>query len=146
MRVMVLVKATDWSEAGPAPTAEMGPMFEAMGRFNEELAAAGVLQAGEGLKPSSTGKRVVLQGPERRVEDGPFAPADAQVAGFWIWKVRDLAEAVSWARRCPDPMPGGGVLELRPIFEAEDFGEAMSPELVKMESDFRDRLASADRL
>jgi hypothetical protein len=142
MRVMVLVKATDWSEAGLAPTEEMAPMFEAMGQFNEELAAAGVLQAGEGLKPSSLGKRVVL-GPERRVEDGPFAPAEAQVAGFWTWNVRDLDEAVSWARRCPDPMPGGGVLELRPLFEAEDFGEAMSPELVEMESQLRERLAAS---
>ena len=145
MRVMVLVKATDWSEAGPAPTAEMGPMFEAMGRFNEELAAAGVLKAGEGLKPSSTGKRVVQGGPERRVEDGPFAPAEAQVAGFWIWEVRDMDEALSWARRCPETMPGGGVLELRPLFETEDFGEAVSPELVQMENELRERLAGADR-
>lgn len=134
MRVMVLVKATADSEAGRMPsTGEL----EAMGRFNEELAAAGVMEAGEGLHPSSAGKRVVFDGPEREVVDGPFAASNELVAGFWIWNVRDMDEALGWARRCPNPMRTRSELELRPIFEMEDFGDAMTPELAEREERLR---------
>ena len=108
-----------------------------MGRFNEELVNAGVMQAGEGLHPSSRGKRVVFDGPEREVVDGPFAATSEIVAGFWIWKVRDMDEAIAWAKRCPNPMPTRSELELRPIFESEDFGEAMTPELKAQEERLR---------
>ena len=103
MRVMVLVKATEESEAGIMPSTEL---LSAMGKYNEELIAAGIMQAGEGLKPSSEGKRVAFDGPGRTVIDGPFAATRELVAGFWLWQVRDMAEAVEWARRCPNPMPG----------------------------------------
>ncbi len=139
MRVMVLVKASPESEAGVMPS---GELLTAMGRFNEELAQAGVLLAGEGLHPSARGKRVRIAGDERTVLDGPFADTPALVAGFWIWQVRDMDEAVAWARRCPDPMPGGGELELRPVFEAEDFGEAMTPELREQEDRLREQVAN----
>jgi len=140
MRVMVLVKATGDSEAGLPPGPEMTEMFRAMGRFNEELVKAGVMLSGDGLKPSKEGKRIAFDGPERTVIDGPFAATRELVAGYWIWEVRDMAEAVEWAKRCPNPMPGPSELEIRPFYETEDFGDAMTPELREQESRLRDRL------
>jgi len=136
MRVMVLVKATAESEAGIMPSTEL---LAAMGRFNQELADAGILQAGEGLHPSSRGKRIAFDGPDRRVIDGPFAATRELVAGFWIWQVKDMEEAVAWAKRSPNPMPGPSEIEIRRIFEAEDFGEAMTPELVELEERLREQ-------
>jgi hypothetical protein len=118
MRVMVLVKATKDSEAGTMPTAEL---LSAMGNFNEELIKAGMMLAGDGLKASSHGKRIAFDGPKRSVIDGPFAATSELVAGFWIWQVKDLAEAVEWAKRCPNPMPGPSELEIRPLYEESDF-------------------------
>lgn len=141
MRVMVLVKATADSEAGTMPPTEL---LEEMGRYNEELAAAGVLKAGEGLHPSSAGKRVRFDGMARAVVDGPFPQVGELVAGFWLWEVKDMAEAVEWAKRCPNPMPDGGELELRPLFELADFGEAMTPELADQEERLRERVAADD--
>lgn len=127
MRVMVLVKATKGSEAGTMPDEQT---LTEMGKFNEALVKAGVLVAGEGLHASSRGKRVHLAKGERTVIDGPFAETRELVAGYWIWQVRSMDEALEWARRCPDPMPGEEAeLELRPVIEAEDFGEALTPEL-----------------
>ena len=124
MRVMVLVKATADSEAGAMPSSEL---IEAMGRFNEELANA---------------KRVAFDGPSRMVIDGPFAETKEVVAGFWIWEVKDMAEAVEWVKRCPNPMPGPSEIEIRPIFEAADFGDALTPELAAQEDRIRERLAA----
>lgn len=138
MRVMVLVKATKDSEAGVMPSAEL---LEAMGRYNEELANAGVLLAGEGLHPSSKGKRVAFDGPRRAVTDGPFPHTGELVAGFWLWKVKDMAEAVEWAKRCPNPMPGPSEIEIRPLFEAADFGDALPPEVAEQERRIRERTA-----
>lgn len=138
MRVMVLVKATKDSEAGTMPSAEP---LEAMGKFNEELADVGIMILGEGLHPSSKGKRVAFDGPNRTVIDGPFSQTNELVAGFWIWQVKDLAEAVEWAKRCPNPMPGPSELEIRPIFEAEDFGDLMTPDLLAQEERIRDKTA-----
>jgi hypothetical protein len=118
MRVMVLVKATGDSEAGILPTAEM---LEAMGQFNECLANAGVLVAGNGLKPSAQGKRVAFDGTARTVIDGPFAATRELVAGYWIWEVKDMDEAIEWARHCPNPMPGPSEIEIRPLYEMADF-------------------------
>ncbi len=118
MRVMVLVKATEESERGSMPSAEL---LEAMGRFNEELVAAGVLQNAAGLKPSSMGKRVAFDGPNRTVVDGPFAATRELVAGFWLWEVEDLDAAIAWVRRCPNPMPGPSEIEIRPLYEMSDF-------------------------
>jgi hypothetical protein len=112
-----------------------------MGRFNEELVNAGIMVSGEGLKPSSAGKRIAFDGPSRTVIDGPFAATSELVAGFWIWQVKDMAEAVEWAKRCPNPMPGPSELEIRPVFEAADFGEAFTPELAEQEDRLRERLA-----
>ncbi len=120
MRVMVLVKATAHSEAGVLSTAWTAEMLAAMGRFNEELRQAGVLVAAEGLKPSSFGKRVAFDGPDRTVIDGPFARTEELVAGYWLWQVRDMDEAVAWARRCPNPMPGPSEIEIRPLYEPTD--------------------------
>ena len=138
MRVMVLVKATKDSEAGAMPSTEL---LEAMGRFNEELADAGILLAGEGLQPTAKGRRVAFDGPGRTVTDGPFAATGELVAGFWIWEVRDLAEAVEWVKRCPNPMPGPSEIEIRPFYEFDDFGEAITPEQVAREEELRQRLA-----
>ena len=138
MRVMVLIKATEDSEAGVMPSTEL---LEAMGRFNEELADAGVLVTGEGLQPSAKGKRVAFDGPERTVTDGPFPATGELVAGFWLWEVRDMAEAVDWVTRCPNPMPGPSEIEIRPVFEAPDFGDAMTPEVAEQEDRIRDRVA-----
>jgi hypothetical protein len=138
MRVMILVKATADSEAGGLPDPAL---MEAMGLYNEELMNAGVLLAGEGLKPTREGRRVRFDGDRREVADGPFAPATEQVAGFWLWQVRDLAEAVDWLKRCPNPMPGPSEVEIRPLFEAEDFVTTMPESVAVLEQDIRDRLA-----
>ena len=125
MRVMVFVKATVDSEAGfPAS----GELLEAMGRYNEELIAAGIMQGGDGLKPSSLGKRVAFDGDSRVVIDGPFAETKELVAGYWLWQVKDMDEAVAWVKRCPNPMPGPSEIEIRPVYELEDFDYAMTPE------------------
>lgn len=140
MRVMVIVKATPDSEAGTLPSTEL---LAAMGRYNEELVRAGVLLAGEGLKPSSAGVRVVFSGSDRTIVDGPFTETKELVAGFWLWQVRSLDEAMEWARRCPSPMPGGGELEIRPVMEADDFGDNLTPELREAEERLRAESAGA---
>jgi hypothetical protein len=126
MRFMVMVKATKDSEAGVLPTEEL---LGAMGKYNEELAKAGILLAGEGLRPSSMGARVKFSGSKRTVYDGPFAETKELVAGFWLWKVKSKEEAIEWVKRCPNPMPGDSEIEIRQVFEAEDFGEQFTPEL-----------------
>lgn len=125
MRVMVLVKATADSETGLLPSAQL---LADMGRYNERLAAAGIMLAGEGLKASSVGRRVAFDGEDRTVTPGPFAATSELVAGFWIWQVKDMDEAVEWVKRCPNPMPGPSEIEIRQIFEASDFDEAMTPQ------------------
>ncbi|MDE2893297.1 MAG: YciI family protein [Chloroflexota bacterium] len=137
MRVMVLVKATEDSEAGVMPTTEM---FEAMGAFNEQLVDAGIMQTGEGLQPTARGKRIAFDGDSRTVIDGPFGITNELVAGFWIWEVESLEEAVEWVKRAPNPMPGPSEIEIRPFYEYEDFGDAMSPEQVAHEEGLRERL------
>jgi hypothetical protein len=138
MRVMVLVKATRDSEAGLMPSTDL---LEAMGRFNQELADAGILLAGEGLHPSSKGKRVAFDGASRTVIDGPFDATGELVAGFWLWQVKDMAEALDWVKRCPNPMPGPSEIEIRPLFEAEDFGAALTPEIAAAEARLRNQVA-----
>ena len=137
MRVMVMVKATKDSEAGLMPSTEL---FEAMGKFNEELANAGIMLAGDGLKPSSNGKRVAFDGASRTVIDGPFAETRELVAGFWIWEVRDMAEAVEWVKRCPNPMPGPSEIEIRPLYEMADFGEALTPDVAALHDRVREKM------
>ena len=135
MRVMVIVKATKNSEAGVMPSEKL---FTEMGKYNEELVKAGIMLAGDGLKPSSKGKRIKFAGGKRSVVDGPFAETKELVAGFWIWQVRSIEEAAEWARRCPDPMPGEDAeLEIRPFYEMEDFGEEFTPELRAQEERIR---------
>jgi hypothetical protein len=134
MRFMILVKADRNSEAGVMPDEKL---LAEMGRFNEELVQAGVMQAGEGLHPSSKGARVRFSGQDRKVIDGPFAETKELVAGFWIWKCASLQEAVDWVKRCPNPMAGESEIEIRQIFEAEDFGEAFTPELREQEERLR---------
>lgn len=134
MRVMVIVKATDESEAGGMPDTEL---LAAMGRFNEELVKAGVMLAGEGLHPSSRGKRVRFAGKGRTVIDGPFAETKELIAGFWMWQVKSIDEAVEWVKRCPNPMHGESEIEIRPVFEAEDFGAEFTPELQEQEARLR---------
>jgi hypothetical protein len=126
MRFMVMVKATQDSEQGALPSEEM---LSAMGSYNEELAKAGVMLAGEGLQPSSKGARVQFSGASRTVVDGPFAETKELVAGFWIFQCKSLEECVEWVKRCPNPMPGDSEIEIRQVFEAEDFGEQFTPEL-----------------
>jgi hypothetical protein len=138
MRVMVIVKATAESEAGNLPSSEL---LEAMGRFNEELVKAGIMQAGDGLQPSSKGKRVAFDGPNRTVIDGPFAATRELVAGFWLWQVKDMAEAVEWVKRCPNPMPGPSEIEIRPLYEFADFGEALTPEITELHKRTREQAA-----
>ena len=138
MRVMVLVKATEDSEAGVMPTTEM---FDAMGAYNEQLVEAGIMQSGEGLKPTADGKRVAFDGDTRRVIDGPFGVTNELVAGFWIWEVESLEEAVEWVKRAPNPMPGPSEIEIRPFYELEDFGDSISPEQTQHEEGLRQRLA-----
>ena len=137
MRVMVFVKATADSEAGIMPPTEL---FEAMFKYNEELVNAGIMKGGEGLKPSSNGKRVAFDGTSRTVIDGPFIETKELVAGYWLWEVKDMDEAVEWVKRCPNPMPGPSEIEIRPIFECADFGDAITPELAEQEEALRQKL------
>ena len=135
MKVMVIVKATKNSEAGVMPSEQL---LAAMGNYNEELVKAGIMLAGEGLHPSVKGKRIKFSGAARAVVDGPFTETKELIAGYWVWQVRSMEEAVEWARRCPDPMPGEDAeLEIRPIFEAEDFGQEFTPELRAQEDRLR---------
>jgi hypothetical protein len=139
MKFMVMVKASKDSEAGVMPDERL---LAQMGKFNEELVKAGVMLAGEGLHPSSRGARVRFSGATRAVIDGPFAETKELVAGFWIWKVKSLQEAIDWVKRCPNPMPGSdSEIEIRQIFEAEDFGEAFTPELRAQEERLRAQVA-----
>jgi hypothetical protein len=132
---MVIVKATKSSEAGVMPSEKL---LADMGKYNEELVKAGIMLAGDGLHPSSRGKRIRFSGGRRTVVDGPFTETKELVAGFWIWQVRSMEEAIEWARRCPDPMPGEDAeLEIRPVFEAEDFGQEFTPELREQEERLR---------
>jgi|SRR5579871_5460066 len=132
MRFMVLVKASKDSEAGVMPSEEL---LSAMGKYNEELVKAGVMLAGEGLHPSSKGARIRFSGDKRTVIDGPFTEAKELIAGYWLWQVKSKEEAIEWAKRCPNPMPGAeGELEIRQVFEAEDFGPAFTPELREAEA------------
>ena len=137
MRVMVIVKASADSEAGVMPTESQ---FAEMGKFNEELVDAGIMVSGDGLKPSSAGARVHFSGDKRMVTDGPFAETKELIAGYWIWQVDSLEHAIEWAKRCPNPMNGDSDLEIRPFFEAEDFGEEFTPELREQEDRLRARL------
>ena len=139
MRVMVLVKATPESEAGEMPSTEV---LEAMNKYNEELAKAGIMLAGEGLHPSSKGARVQFKGSERRVVDGPFTETKELIAGFWLWEVRSMEEAIEWVKRCPNPMEGESEIEIRRVFEAEDFGESLTPELREAEERLRGQIGS----
>jgi hypothetical protein len=139
MRFMVIVKATPNSEAGKLPSEEM---LAAMGRFNEELVKAGVMLAGEGLHPSAKGARVRFAGGKRTVVDGPFAETKELIAGFWLWQCKSLAETIEWVKRCPDPMPGEEAqIEIRQVFEAEDFGAEFTPELRAQEERVRAQAA-----
>ncbi len=140
MKVMVIVKATADSEAGKLPDEQL---LTEMGKFNEELVKAGIMLAGEGLQPSSQGARVHFSGKNRTVIDGPFAETKELIAGYWLWQVASLAEAIDWVKRCPNPMPGESEIEIRPLFSAEDFGEAMTPELREQEARLR---AQAEKL
>jgi hypothetical protein len=134
MRFMVLVKATPESESGVLPDEQL---LTDMGRFNEELVRAGVMQAGEGLRPSSRGVRVRFSGNERTVVEGPFGHTSELVAGFWLWQLDSLEEAIEWVKRCPNPMPGDSEIEIRPLYEAEDFGADFTPELREQEARLR---------
>lgn len=134
MRVMVMVKATADSEAGVMPSEQL---LAEMGRYNEQLVEAGLMLAGEGLHPSSKGARVRFSGANRTVTDGPFAETKELVAGFWIWRVKSMAEAIEWVKRCPNPMPGDSEIEIRPVFEAEDFGAEFTLELREQEERLR---------
>ena len=137
MRVMVLVKANEDSEAGVLPSTEL---LAEMGAYNEELVKAGIMLDGEGLHPSSKGIRIQFSGDQRNVVDGPFTETKELVAGYWIWQVRDMDEAIEWAKRCPNPTGVEGVLELRPVFEAEDFGDSFTPELREQEERLRSQI------
>jgi hypothetical protein len=134
VRVMVLVKATEESEAGEMPSQEL---LEQMTVFNEELVKAGVMLAGEGLHPSSKGARVAFSGSERKVIDGPFAETKELLAGYWVWQVKSMDEAIEWAKRIPNPTGEESVVEIRPVFDADDFGDAMTPELREREEQMR---------
>ena len=140
MRVMVFVKATQDSEQGILPTTDM---LEAMGKFNEELVTAGIMLAGDGLKPSSQAKRVAFDGPGRKVIDGPFAETRELVAGYWLWEVKDMDEALAWVKRCPNPMPGPSEIEIRPIYEMADFAETLTPEVAEILDRTREKLSDA---
>lgn len=142
MKFMVIVKATADSEAGVMPSEEM---LAAMGKYNEELVDAGIMQAGEGLHPSARGARVRFSGQDRTVVDGPFAETKELIAGFWLWKCASLQEAIDWVKRCPNPMPGPSEIEIRQVFEAEDFGEAFTPELREQEERLRQRVEGQAR-
>ena len=140
MRFMIIVKATKDSEAGVMPDEKL---LTEMGKYNEELVRAGVMLAGEGLHPSSRGARVRFSGAQRTVVDGPFAETKELIAGFWLWQVKSMEEAIEWVKRCPNPMPGESEIEIRQVFEAEDFGEEFTPELRAQEERLR---AEAERL
>jgi hypothetical protein len=140
MKVIVFVKATPNSEKGVMPSQQL---MEDMTRFNEELVKAGIMQGGDGLKPSAQGKRVRFADGQTTVIDGPFAETKELVAGFWIWNVKSMDEALAWARRCPNPMPGEeGVLEIRPVYELADFGDAVSPDIAAREEQMRQQIGS----
>lgn len=139
MRVMVIIKANKDSEAGVMPSEQL--MAE-MGKFNEELVNAGIMLDGDGLHPSSKGKRIKFSGDKRTVVDGPFAETKELIAGYWVWKVNSMEEAVEWAKRCPNPTGEEGEIELRPFFEAEDFGAEFTPELRAQEERLRAQIAS----
>lgn len=138
MRVMVIVKASKDSEAGKMPSEKL--LME-MGKFNEELVKAGIMLAGEGLRPSSKGFRVKFEGTKRRVIDGPFSETKELIAGFWLWKVKSLEEAIEWVKRCPNPMEGESEIEIRQVFEADDFGKEFTPELRAQEDHIRQQIA-----
>jgi len=142
MRFMIMVKATQESEAGVMPDQEL---LTAMGNFNEELVKAGIMQAGEGLQPSAKGARVRFSGTKRTVVDGPFAETKELIAGFWIWQVRSKAEAIEWVKRCPNPFAGESEIEIRQIFEAEDFGAEFTPELREQEERLRATVAAQQK-
>lgn len=139
MRVVVFVKATGDSEAGVLPTTEM---LEEMGAYNEQLIKAGIMLAGDGLKPSRQGKRVAFDGASRMVLDGPFSETKELVAGYWIWDVRDMDEAVEWVKRCPNPMPGPSEIEIRPVYEMADFAETLTPAVEDLHA--RNRAATGE--
>ena len=139
MRVMVIVKANKDSEGGGAPDEAT---LTQMGQYNEELVRAGIMQAGEGLHPTSTGVRVHLGGGKQTVVNGPFMPAGEQIAGFWLWKVKSMDEAIDWAKRCPNPTGGDFDLEIRPLMEMEDFGDELTPEAREQEARLRAEIAA----
>jgi AraC family transcriptional regulator len=136
MRVMVMVKATKSSEAGEMPSEQL---MNDMTTFNEELANAGILVAGEGLQPSSKGVRVRFSGKDRTVVDGPFVETKELVAGYWIWEVRSMDEAIQWVKRCPNPMPEESEIEIRPFYALDDFGDAVTPEIREREAKLREK-------
>lgn len=140
MRVLVIVKASKESEAGQLPSERL---LTEMTKFNEELVRAGIMLAGEGLKPSAAGKRVLFSGKDRRVTDGPFTETKELVAGYWLWKVKSIDEAIEWVKKCPNPMESDSIIEIRPLFENEDFGENFTPEMREREGKLR---AEAARL
>ena len=142
MRVMVIVKATKESEEGQLPEPKL---LEDMTNFNEELVKAGVMLAGDGLKPSSEGVRVTFSGANRTVTDGPFAETKELVAGFWLWQVKSIDEAIAWAKKCPNPMESGGVLEIRPLYETEDLGENLTPEVRAQGERLRQEIADKQK-
>jgi hypothetical protein len=142
MKVMVMVKATQDSEAGVMPTEQL---LTEMGNYNEELVKAGIMLAGEGLQPSSKGARVQFSGTHRTVTDGPFTETKELVAGYWLWQVKSMEEAIAWVKRCPNPMPGDSEIEIRPVFEAEDFGEEFTPELREQEERIRTEAEKLNR-
>jgi len=142
MRFMIMVKATQESEAGVMPDQEL---LTAMGNFNEELVKAGIMQAGEGLQPSAKGARVRFSGTKRTVVDGPFAETKELIAGFWIWQVRSKTEAIEWVKRCPNPFAGESEIEIRQIFDAEDFGAEFTPELREQEERLRATVAAQQK-
>jgi hypothetical protein len=138
MRVTVFVKATEDSEQGILPSTEL---LEAMGKYNEELVKAGIMVGGDGLKPSSNGKRIAFDGASRTIIDGPFAETRELVAGYWLWEVKDMDEAIAWARRCPNPMPGPSELEIRPVYELADFAENLTPDVAEIHDRNRESLS-----
>jgi hypothetical protein len=140
MKVMVMVKATQESEAGVMPSEQL---LSEMGNFNEALVKAGIMLAGEGLQPSSKGVRLQFSGPNRTVTDGPFTETKELIAGYWLWQVSSMEEAIAWVKRCPNPMPGDSEIEIRPVFAAEDFGAEFTPELREQEKRIR---AEAEKL
>ena len=142
MRVMVIVKATNDSEGGSLPDPKL---LEDMGNFNEELVKAGIMLAGEGLKPSSEGVRVKFSGKDRLVTDGPFPETKELIAGFWLWQVKSLDEAIEWVKRCPNPMEGESEIEIRPVFETEDFGDNLTPEVRAQEERLRQQIADKQK-